>query len=1073
MKKFILVVSVLLAFTSNILSQVLSKDERPGLHFSDLYGVNLTDTTSGDGPRRKINLRLNNATLDIIFTEVQKRYPEYSYKIDKEISTCLKRRDIDVRDASPRQFLDYLEARFPTTGLTNGILICVWLKTDEGAKNSEAKSKSKKETPEVKADSPFVNAAMNDYIKPLDTVFKNGLQEITFARATGAYSRTNENRFQYSFTEPNIIDRVYNVSVPFPKNNNTAQGAMPGSLRGAVSLYGNRNAQIIVNNFGYHNHTDFINPMDIADITFIKDAAGGAIWGINSGNGVMALTTKTGIASGMEVNLISSMGLGQKPDLNYLAGPDAATRIAQEKQAYDQYRGALLRTPVTDIITQVKNRTISQAEGDSILASWSKNDVRKEIKSVFYRPAFHQMIGVSVSTGEQNLRLYASFSTDKNLMTEKGNSWNRKTAMANISWTGKKIEFTLNPSLASIYSTNNFIDLPVNLSYLSLYDAGGRPRAVPLYYPVSLTAGAAQRGFLNWDFNPVEEARLADNSIMQRYYQLTTRLRYNIIRNLYASVSGQYGYSSYEHRNQHVGASFYTRDLVNLYRQTDSTGMYNWPIPSGDILDEDKLVTTFQNHRGQIDYKGGYKDLSIMATGGLERRAENTSIVTNRVYGNNIDYPQSQVNYASLYQMSVFPGETRIIPYRNSRADSVNNFFGYYASTYLTWRNRYTLSGNYRPDFTNRFNSLINNKGIGLWSVGGAWQLSEEEFMKARRVKLLKLRTSFGVNGNFDYNATPFRIIQQAGFAGGSSVVIPATPMLGWEKIYIFNTGIDFISPGKWLSGSIDYYHKRGKDLLHNGIWNPTTGISVLRINSGSLKGSGIDVSLQTKPISLQGQLTYNTSLLLAYSTNKVTSPEDFSKPATQYLEAYNPVTGYPVDALFALPFAGFNSNNGAPMGYLKGLPSEEYTNILSSRGDSVLKYVGSAAPVAIANMVHSWHFRSFTVSMQLSGKFGYYTRVRPADMLSIFNIDRQTFYQYSTANIVRADNIRLQQVQLAYDLNKNAHPFLPVTKLGVVLSVNNLGFIYRANNRGIDPDVSLDGYPAGRNFTITIHVTY
>lgn len=813
--------------------------------------------------------------------------------------------------------------------------------------------------------------------------------------------------------------------------------------------------------------------MDIADITLIKDAAGGAIWGINSGNGIMALTTKTGNPAGMEINLISSMGVGQKPDLDYLAGPDAATRIALEKQAYQQFGGMLLRTPVTDVLAQIKNRTLTQTAGDSILASWVKNDLRKDIKNAFYQRPLNQTYGLSLSTGSQNLRLYASLGLDNNSMAEKGNTWSRKTAMTNISWFDKKVEFTINPSLATITSANNFIDLPMNLSYLSLYDNNDKPRAIPLYYPADLTANAEQRGFLNWDYKPVEEARLANNSIKQRYYQVTGKLRYTIIKNLHASIFSQYGYSSYAHRDLHSSASFYTRDLVNLYRQKDSAGVYSWPIPAGGILDEDKMVTNFQNHRGQIDYKGRWKDLSIMTTGGVERREEHTTITTSRVYGHELDYLQSQLNYTRLFELSVFPGETRTIPYLNSRADSINNFFGYYASAYFTWGKRYTLSGNYRADYANRFSSAINKKGIGLWSVGAAWHLNEEEWMKTSRIELLKLRTSFGVNGNMDYNATPLRVIQPTTPGAVSSVAIPATPMLGWEKLYIFNAGIDFISSEKWLSGSIDYYYKRGKDLLHNGIWNPTTGVSILRNNSGSLKGSGIDVCLQTKPISLQHQLTFNSSLMLAYSANKVTSPEDFSKPARQYTETFNPVTGYPVDALFAYPFAGFNQSNGAPMGYLKGLPSEEYSKILATRGDSVLQYVGSAVPVTVASMVHAWHFRSFTFSMQLTGKFGYYMRVRPADQLSVFDLDRQTFYQNSTANIVRADNVRLQQLQLGYELTRKPHSLLPVSRLGIVLSVNNLGFLYRANTRRIDPDVPLDGYPAGRNFTLTIHVTY
>ncbi len=144
--------------------------------------------------------------------------------------------------------------------------------------------------------------------------------------------------------------------------------------------------------------------------------------------------------------------------------------------------------------------------------------------------------------------------------------------------------------------------------------------------------------FLTGNLFQREEARIADNRILQTYYQVNGKLRYKIIKNVYASAFAQYGYSGYEHRNLHVLQSFFTRDLINLYRQ-DSAGRFSWPIPAGDILDEEKSVTKFQNHRAQIDYKGGWKDVSIMATGGLERRTQNTHMTTSRIYGYDIDYP--------------------------------------------------------------------------------------------------------------------------------------------------------------------------------------------------------------------------------------------------------------------------------------------------------------------------------------------------------------------------------------------------------------------------------------------------
>jgi hypothetical protein len=73
---------------------------------------------------------------------------------------------------------------------------------------------------------------------------------------------------------------------------------------------------------------------------------------------------------------------------------------------------------------------------------------------------------------------------------------------------------------------------------------------------------------------------------------------------------------------------------------------------------------------------------------------------------------------------------------------------------------------------------------------------------------------------------------------------------------------------------------------------------------------------------------------------------------------------------------------------------------------------------------------------------------------------------------VIRADNIRLQQVRLAYEVSKKYHPRLPFKKLGVNVSVNNVGILYRLHKQ-VDPDIPVDGYPAGRHFAFTLTVTY
>ena len=79
-------------------------------------------------------------------------------------------------------------------------------------------------------------------------------------------------------------------------------------------------------------------------------------------------------------------------------------------------------------------------------------------------------------------------------------------------------------------------------------------------------------------------------------------------------------------------------------------------------------------------------------------------------------------------------------------------------------------------------------------------------------------------------------------------------------------------------------------------------------------------------------------------------------------------------------------------------------------------------------------------------------------------NQDREFFYQYSTANIIRADHIRLQSVMLGYYWGRK-----PGKKWEANVTVTNLGILWRANKLGIDPDVQVGALPAARSYTLSI----
>ena len=85
---------------------------------------------------------------------------------------------------------------------------------------------------------------------------------------------------------------------------------------------------------------------------------------------------------------------------------------------------------------------------------------------------------------------------------------------------------------------------------------------------------------------------------------------------------------------------------------------------------------------------------------------------------------------------------------------------------------------------------------------------------------------------------------------------------------------------------------------------------------------------------------------------------------------------------------------------------------------------------------------------------------------------NRSIFYEYSDVLIEKGDHIRLQDIQLSYQLNKKEIKWLPMNQLRVYVYANNLGILWRANNNGIDPDF-ISGTPNPRTFAAGLKIDF
>jgi hypothetical protein len=1091
--------------------------------------------------KEKISLDLNNVTLKMIFKELRRK-TRRQYVAHQQVLSLSKRINVHLADVTIEEFLDFVMSRFPVRCAINSNIIIIALKTfgydriscqvvdslgrpvrggfilvkgNDNPHNCDKNGIAYLEnvtgidtliayaeglnSVEVPVESEKMTIILKEKAGTLPTyqvTFKNGIKETPAETATGSAIIPNMESYHDRNQDPNIIRRLQAISVPFPTNQGNINGTTAGSLRGINTFTPNRSALNVVNDHVLMASSDNINPIDIDSIYVNRDADAMALLGVASSNGVIYFDLKKGITSGRNINFYSSRRYTEYPYLNYQQGLTADMRIDLEKKAFAANE-PMAWSPVFDLQNRVKNGLIDSSLAEAILQKWRRNDLKKDLQKAAYQPGVLQQYGLSIQTGTPKIQLYASLGVDDQQPVEKGDRWSRITGLFNTTYQNGGWQAQATVSIAHIKYRQNFVKIPTTLPYVILRDENGNPAPLPA------PATTADTNFLNSDFVYQNEAALADHVTEQLYQSYAVKLSYRFQFGLKATVNYQFSHTDYNDEDQHVLASHFTRTLLNLYRQNDN-GNISWPIPRGDIADKVMMTAAINSVRGQLDYQKKIKQFSISALTGVERRSYDMKGHAIRNYATNLSFYPMPIDYTTLYQLS--NGLKSRVPYINSPLDSADHLFGYYGSATLSYLERYSFSISARTDRMNRFSPDQNQKGIGLWSLGTSWYVSREPFYKFDKIfSDLKVRFTCGQNGNVDYSIPPFHSIQSSTTQGRVySYAVASTQQIGWEKLFMINAGIDFRSP--FVTGSIDLYRKKGWDLLQYTAWNPTVGTSMVKSNSGSLMGGGIDLILQSEKLTISRKLQYSTTLLLAHTTNKVTSDDGIKRPAQDYTipGVYIPRKGNPVQAIFAYPYGRLNEN-GAPRGYQNGELSEEYSSISAATDGSTIDYIGSATPTTVANMTHSLHYKSFTLSCLVTVKTGYYVRTPGLNYFKLLqqaggdapgyesrwknkgdeghtdipalvfpvNFSAMQFYEGSRATIVKGDHIRLQDIQFSYQLDNARHKKFPFKKFDIFLTAANLGIIWRANNKSIDPHVAIDGFPRPRALTLTLKLTY
>lgn len=369
----------------------------------------------------------------------------------------------------------------------------------------------------------------------------------------------------------------------------------------------------------------------------------------------------------------------------------------------------------------------------------------------------------------------------------------------------------------------------------------------------------------------------------------------------------------------------------------------------------------------------------------------------------------------------------------------------------------------------------------------------------------LSLRASYGYSGNYDNTVTAFTTaIYTSNFYShqtAAAVQGPPNMDLRWERIAMLNLAVDFATKNRRIYGSIEYYHKRGKDLIGYSPIDPTTGFTKYKGNTAGMTGNGWEFNLNTKNVN--GIINWQTAISVSLISDKITSYKISNDNASSYLidpsvtadtYSYSPFVGRPLFGIYALKWAGLDPNTGDPMGYINGKPSKDYPTLNSVKVDS-LQYMGRATPNVYGVIRNTVAYGPVSLSFSVSYRFGYFFRKpsvnyyallynnsltgdygarwqKPGDEATtnvpsfVYPVvqNRDLFYARSAALIEKGDNIRLQDINFSYELPSRMNAKLHLRHLQVFAYVNNIGILYRANKAKLDPD--FPNYPLPRTLS-------
>jgi TonB-dependent starch-binding outer membrane protein SusC len=838
----------------------------------------------------------------------------------------------------------------------------------------------------------------------------------------------------------------------------SAGGGSTIRIRGGASLNASNDPLIVIdgvpvdnNNLpGSANLLNTINPNDIESISVLKDASATALYGSRASNGVIIVTTKKGAKGKVKFNFNTQFSVASiVKDVNVLTA--------------DQ-----LRNIINADATATGNNTYKNLLGTA------NTDWQNEI----YQKAFGNDNNISASGAIKNIPFRVSLGYLNQDGILKTDHFDRYSSSLNLSPKFFDDHLSVNVNVKYSTTNNRFAD----------QGAVGSAATFDPTQPVYSTNANKWGGYFEW----LQPGTTLPIDLATRNPLALLELRRNT-----SSVNRLIGNVQLDYK-LHFFPDLHLQANIGL---DDSRG-------SGNDNKDSIMATDYKTFGNYTYYKQG---------------KQNNLYEFSLFYTKDIKSIKSKVDALLLHGYQQFLTNVYNYPHFGQNGDTILNSVPTFATdkpeyrleSYLgrvnySYDNRYFLTASMRRDASSKFSPATR---VGYFpAVSAAWKINQDFFKTSSVLNELKLRGSWGITGQQDiggiagasfnplYPYLPVYSLSNsaAQYQFGNTYynyLRPGAydPNIKWETTTTTNLGLDFGILNNRISGSVDVYYKKTKDLLSpiNQAPGQNFDISIVT-NIGSLESKGVEFVLNTTPVKTK-DLSWDFGFNVSYNSDKITDlgPNVTSLPQSNisggtgnqigvfavgyapftfevYQQIYDPATGKPIEGLYE--DRNRDGSVSASDKYYYKKPSPDFlvginTTLLYKKWS-----LGLAAHGSVGNYLYNNYASNNTVLRSIKNPINFIGNAS-ADYLKTGFVNNQYFSDYYIEN---ASFLRLDNINVGYNLGRIFHN---KSSLRINASVQNVFVITKYS--GLDPENSdIHGtdnniYPRPRIFSLGANLDF